>query len=174
MSNSITRRPRGFSLIEVIAVVMILGIVSAVVIPYVGEHDNQKIASAGRQLIADLSYAQSRAIATGRVHYVVFDMGRGKYDLCDSIEPLGVMIHPVEQTPYEVIFGAGPLEGVRAHEVSFDGQTILAFDATGTPCSCATSTARRAVMNAGSITLECGKETLTVTIAPFTGEISVH
>src|SRR5215475_9916349 len=56
---------RGFTLVEILAVVVILGIASAIIIPQIGSRDDMKAAAAARVLIADLIYAQNLAISSG-------------------------------------------------------------------------------------------------------------
>src|SRR4051794_19271606 len=81
------RRRAGFTLIEILAVVVILGIASAIIVPQIGSRDDQKAASAARVVMADLLYAQNRAIATQKTHYVLFDTGAQVYRIFDSLSP---------------------------------------------------------------------------------------
>ena len=164
---------RGFTLAEMLAVVVILGLLSAVVLPQLGNSDDSKVASASRELVADLLYAQSCAIATGRMRYVVFDAVRGKYAVMDSLDPPGVILHPVEKAPYEVVIGKGPLQGVCASVIDFDKQTTLAFDALGTPYACPPPPHAPSPMNAGSIVLTSGMASRTIAVQPMSGTITV-
>src|SRR5258708_5270719 len=106
------RRRDGMSLIEIMAVLVLLAITSAIVLPEFGKHDDLKVASASRELVADLSYPQSRAIADGRLVYVKFDLARGRYAMLDSIAPEKMIRHPASGLPYEIDLGAGALKGV--------------------------------------------------------------
>src|SRR3982751_6922276 len=67
-----TQNAKGFTLIEILTVVVILGIAAAAVIPELGTRDDLKIASTARNVMGDLMYAQNRAIATQKKHYVQF------------------------------------------------------------------------------------------------------
>src|SRR5262245_1732270 len=75
----------GFTLVEILVVVVILGIASAIIIPQIGSRDDLTAASATRVIMADLIYAQNRAIATQKWHYVQFDGQR--YVLYDQTPP---------------------------------------------------------------------------------------
>src|SRR5688500_8415136 len=74
-------RSCGFTLVEILAVIVILGIASAIVIPQIGTRDDMRVKAASRTLIADLIYAQNLAISTGQVVYVRFDVAGNSYSL---------------------------------------------------------------------------------------------
>src|SRR3954452_15878826 len=76
------RRGRGFTLVEILMVVLILGIASAIIIPGLGSRDDLRCAAAARVVMSDLIYAQNRAIALQKKHYVRFS-GQ-QYSVSDS------------------------------------------------------------------------------------------
>src|SRR5690554_431827 len=61
--NSVFRRQRAYTLIELLLVVAILGLASAILIPQLANRDSMEVQAAVRQIIADLSFAQSDALA---------------------------------------------------------------------------------------------------------------
>ena len=62
---SMTRtRSAGFTLLELMIVVVCLAIVGMIVVP-TSNDPGTRVISAGRQLIADLQYAQARSIGRG-------------------------------------------------------------------------------------------------------------
>src|SRR5688572_5754245 len=63
-------RARGFTLIEILTVIVILGIASAVIAPQIGSRDDIKAKAGARVVIADLLYAQNMAIAKQAYYYV--------------------------------------------------------------------------------------------------------
>src|SRR5438874_2544168 len=77
---------RGFTLIEILCMVVVLGIASLVILPQITTRDDLKVAAAARALMADLLYAQNRSIALQKMHYVRFN-NNGTYDVLDSIGP---------------------------------------------------------------------------------------
>lgn len=175
-----SRAPRAaFTLIEILGVLVILGAASAVILPQMTSRDDQKALAAARILISDLSYAQNRAIAQQKVHYVVFDLtGSGRYRLLDAWSPATLIQHPVNSVPYETVFGtstgaAAVIKSVQLQAASFDNKTVVAFDVMGIPQSVDPTTGVMTTMNAGKVTLKSGTNTVSVDVAPFSGELSV-
>jgi prepilin-type N-terminal cleavage/methylation domain-containing protein len=166
------KKPRGFTLIEILMVVVILGIMSAVILPQLGTRDDLKVASAARTLMADLLYAQSRAVAMQKMQYVIFDTANKKYDVCDVMSPQHIIANPVTGAQYEQVFGVAPLDNVTFSSVSFDGQTVLAFDSLGTPYSY--NGGVLSALGSGSVVLKCRTNQLTVSVQPYSGEIKVQ
>src|SRR5687768_7200473 len=112
---------RGFTLVEILMVVVILGIASAVIVPQIGTRSDLKARAAARMVVADLIYAQNMAIATQKWHYVQFDTTNNRYTVYDDmpLDPDGTgpqatvvpsphlpINHPVNKSPYVVQFGA--------------------------------------------------------------------
>lgn len=172
------RKPAmGFTLIEILAVVVIVGIAAAIVVPRIGSRDDLNAAAAARVIMSDLIWAQNRAIATQQVQYVRFNTtGDGQYAVLSGVSPEVIQTHPVNKTSYAVIFGeAGTpqMESIRLTAASFDSKTILAFDALGEPYACASTGSRTALSSAGQIKISSGSYNLTIQIEPYSGEISV-
>src|SRR5690242_16864757 len=93
MSNRQSRskgRAAGFTLVEILVVVVILGIAAAVIVPNMGTRSDLKAAAAARMIMADLIYAQNRAISTQTKHYVTFDTSASPqtYRIVTSMTPL--------------------------------------------------------------------------------------
>ena len=68
--------------------------------------------------------------------------------------------------------GRGVLEGVAA-TVNFDGEATIAFDETGAPFSYSKAAGTVSPLSSGSIILNRGQESVTVTVEPVSGEINV-
>ena len=176
-----TTRPvaRGFTLVEILVVVVILGIASAIIVPQIGTNNDLKAAAAARLVIADLIYAQNRAIAMQQMHYVKFDLGTTKsYKVLTKFtSPETIVTHPVNKGDYIVTFGANGMPGLKDctldSTTAFDSQTTVAFDELGQPYS-VNSTGTATIMTAGQVKVTCGTYSLTITIEPYTGELTVQ
>ena len=170
-------RARGFTFPEVLAVVVILAIASAVVLPQVSDHENLDTASAARAVMGDLLYAQNRAISTQSMQYVSFDIPAQEYGLYSSMSPQQVLQHPVYLDNYVMTFGQGGTNDVSSNVIlssaSFNGQDTVAFDETGVPYSYS-SGATTALSGTGTIVLTCGTCSLTISVSQDTGEITVN
>lgn len=170
-------RQRAFTLIEILVVVVILGIASAVILPSISSRDDLKVAAAARIVMSDLIFAQNRAITTQQLCYIQFDKVAGKYTLLSSASPAVVIQHPINHTDYVETFGntgSPGLTGITLTNASFDSQLTLAFDELGSPMAYDPTTQTATALSSGSITLTCGQNSLVISIEPYTGEISIQ
>lgn len=175
MLSRLNHPGRAFTLVEILVVVIIIGIAGALIVPQIGSHDDLKASAAARIVMADLIYAQNRAISTQQSHYVQFVTTTPQsYTL---YSPVGTIIqHPVNKTNYAVKIGTGGDSGlteVALGKVDFGGQKVIVFDALGAPYSYdGTNTTQ--LTTPGTIEISCKTHKLTITIQPFTGEITVN
>src|SRR5829696_4955695 len=74
----------GFTLVEILAVVVILGIASAIIIPEMGTRDDMRAKAAARTLVADLIYCQNLAISSGYPCYMRFDVADSSWRMISN------------------------------------------------------------------------------------------
>jgi prepilin-type N-terminal cleavage/methylation domain-containing protein len=128
----------GFTLVEILCVVVILGIASAIIIPQIGSRDDLTASSATRVIMADLIYAQNRAIATQKWHYVQFDGQQYLiYDQAPPASPNAALAidNPVSLDKYVQVFSnpSSAFAKVKLDSWDFGGPSVLMFDELGSP-----------------------------------------
>ena len=153
-------------------VLVILGISAAIAVPMVSSAASMQLRSAANMVAADLEYAKSLSIITGRNYRVAFSTAQNNYEILD---PTGASVqHPVtKKDRYLISFSDdGRLDQVTIQSAAFATSTTISFDYLGTPYSDAGGSAS-ALNSEGRIDPECRGRTRTVTVKAVTGFISV-
>lgn len=154
-------------MVEIIVVVAILSIVSALVLPMFRDQGVTQLRSAAKLLAADLDAAKVESLTHGDdARVVVFDLTNHTYHLAAVSDPATPITNPVGRQPYAVTFGQGraaALGMVEIQSVDLDGDHELGFGLYG----------QLDQADAATITLAAGDDTLTLTVDPATGEATV-
>lgn len=166
-----TRRlPRdgGFSLMETVVVMLIVGIMSAVAVVKLTNATDNRSRMAARMLQRDLTYAKQRAMATGLAVWVVFNVGGNTWTLKDE-DPLSpgptdaiAFFDPATGGDYVQALGSGRFVGVTITSAVFDGGAEIGFNWQGEPVN----NALAALSAQGVVTLSDNSQ---VTVEPETG-----
>lgn len=69
---------KGFTLIELILVLVIMGLLTSLVAPAITSLAGLKLKTAARRIAAGLRYARSQAVTTGSDYQVVFNLEKGE------------------------------------------------------------------------------------------------
>lgn len=133
------QRRSGLTLIELIAVIVILVILAGSAVPAMNRVSQSRAATAAQSLAADLTVARQYAVTSGRTVWVVFDTAAQHWSML--IEPLDgsgpadaeVMDDPATGKPFVTELDQGPFVGVRIISRSFDGEQRIGFDWRGRP-----------------------------------------
>jgi prepilin-type N-terminal cleavage/methylation domain-containing protein len=168
---SIRFRKRGFTLIEIIMVVVILGIAALMAIPMVSNAADVQVRAAANRMAADIDYAKSMAITHQRSYTVVFDPAHESYEVQDDSG--NVIDHPVNPGSFVVDFSADAnLSRVNIMNADFDPDSNLSmtFDYLGSPYSGINTSSP---LNTGQITLTADTFTLVVNVEPVTGYVTI-
>lgn len=168
-------RTRAFTLLELLAVVAILGIAAAMLIPSMSQTGILRVQAAVRTIISDITFAQSDAVAFQERRAIIFDAENSIYRLVlvpgNTIDPdLNTMYDPSRPGGrYVVNFNDAVFGGARITGVNFDGSNTLIFDALGGPVADAASDDPGA---GGTITVEGSGSVFQITIEAFTGRVT--
>ncbi|MEM9753499.1 MAG: prepilin-type N-terminal cleavage/methylation domain-containing protein [Planctomycetota bacterium] len=163
---------RGYTLVEVLVVVVILGIASAVVVPQLLAAGTLGIQAAARLVVADILFAQNEAIAAQDNRWLEFDAATESYRVM-RVNPTTGLEETLtigwvngQQSNYVVDFSDDErFEGITLDSVQMGGSaaTRLEFDDLGSPL----------ITDEMVIVLGFQNQTRTVRIQPFTGRVTV-
>ena len=182
----------GFSLLELSASFLILGIMILIMIPSFSSTDPKKLELAAEIVAQALRYARSESMRTGQIHGVLIDtngsqaLGRDitvfRADLGQS--PFGnleTLYHPVSKKPYDLWLNQSPAtRGVEfknsGNIFSFEGQAsqkrYLFFNAQGLPVY--VENGALFAFTGGQVRLALDELVLGVSIDPVTGRVTVN
>lgn len=166
MKSNPTPRRGGYTLVEVLIIIAILGIAAAVVVPQMLAAGTLGVQAAARIIIADILFAQNDAIAQQRNRRVMFDPANESYSLTDNAGTvLSVNWKGGGVNNYMVDFTTDSrFQGVEIVSANFGGvtPTTLEFDALGSP------------LNGGTVEIEFQDQRYRITVASFTGRVTVQ
>lgn len=166
---------RGFTLLELLAVVAILGIAAAMLIPSMSQTGILRVQAAVRTIVSDITFIQSDAVAFQERRAIIFDVDTSTYRLVmvpgNTIDAeLNTMYDPGRQGGrYIVDFTDKVYGGARITDANFDGENVLIFDAMGGPVADAASDEPG---SGGTITVVGSGSTFEVSIEAFTGRVT--
>ncbi len=161
---------RGFTLVEVIIVVVILAISAMIAVPMMSSAGSVQIRSAADALAADLEYAKSMAISHQQNYGIIFYPDNDKYKVVDQSN--NEIPHPVKRGfPYTIDFRSDSrLNKVDMVSADFGDTTHqIKFNYLGSPFNGSDAD----LNSAGTIVLQGGGSTITITVEPVTGFISI-
>lgn len=161
----------GFTLVEILMVVMILGIAVTIVIPMVNDTSDMQVTSAARQIASTLMYAQTASISTQQQYRVVFDTGTNSYEVQDSLG--AVIADPVAGSPYRIEYpNNARTRSLTIETADFDGSNAVWFDRLGAPYGGASDGST--YLGSGQVVVRMRDTAMTVRVEPVTGRITVQ
>ncbi len=174
----------GWSLVELLTVVVVLGVAAMIVIPYAAAGASASGQSAARLLVTDMLAAQMDAIATQnfrRIHFYtdgsgwcILELDAG--ELADPFDPLTATFveDAIESQGQNQQSITNFVQDTRFRDIAIENQNLgkgiedITFDPTGGIIANDGSPSL-----GGSVDITSGEFTWTITLAPLTGKVSV-
>ncbi len=170
-STRSVRSRLAYTLIEVLVVVTIIGIASAIVVPHMLRSGTLGVQAAARIIVADLMFAQNEAIAAQAARRVYFDVANNQYRIAaydvgtGTWETIHVNWMSGGGGNYVIDFDADTrFQGVELVSTSFDlgGDPALEFDDLGAPSQ------------GGNVVVRFENTRYRISVAAFTGRVTVE
>lgn len=161
-------RSRGYTLIEILIVVTMLGIASALVMPSLKSTDALRIQSTVRAIVADINFAQSDALARQQGRAIVFDTTTNTYSI---VEVHGATLSPQTDTIYSVdLKNTRKFHSSKLDSAVFNGGNVLVFDELGGPV---TGPGSSTPGSGGVIKVSGSGSSFVINVEAYTGRVSV-
>lgn len=137
--HSVAVRTRGYTLVEVLVMVTIMGLLGAMVVPSLSVADGMRAQAAVRTVVSDITFVQTDAMAFQRGRAIIFDVTNNSYKV---VEVTGATLDPVNDLFADTSrpggflvqsFDDADFGGAAFSSVSFDGGDTLIFDEMGAP-----------------------------------------
>ncbi|KAF0134134.1 MAG: Uncharacterized protein FD145_890 [Candidatus Saganbacteria bacterium] len=166
-------KQKGFSLVELVLVLIILIVLAAGSIIYIGFFQGIKLQSAAEKLANDIKYAQNTAVSKTVWYGVKFEVDPvNRYSIyytdgtTDTLEADPADFSKILSVDTNEKFGA------KINSVMLEGgQNQIEFNGLGHPY---TDYLGWVVSNEGSIVLQSGSQTKTIKITPNTGNVVIE
>ncbi len=154
---------RGFTLIELVMVIVLIGIVAAFIAPQLGNVSATKAGSFAGKLRADIRYAQNLAMTRNQRARVTFRTVPNGYDVTQGGNPVA---DPAIGGNLSVTLNTGDYVGVSISFIGFTG-SYVEFDSLSVPYD-----GGGALAAAKNVTVTGGGSNYNVTVQPQTGAVN--
>ncbi len=130
--NSDSTVSRAFTLIELLIVISIIGLISAIAIPkFADAGSGRRLSAAKRVLVADIEMAKLRARATSKIHVIKFIPNENRYIIVEGTDvrrQAVILSRNFADTPYLVEIASTNLGGGELAAITLFGDVSPAFD----------------------------------------------
>ncbi|MDH3314330.1 MAG: GspH/FimT family pseudopilin [Gammaproteobacteria bacterium] len=172
---------RGFTLVEMLVTITILGIVAAVTIPFLSSTPFYRLDIAANEVAEALRFARTESKRSNVPHGVDFSTTSNDAKVYALIAgtPTYNVYHPISKKIYSLnLMTDASTAGVnlQSYTITFQGvlgnQSLLGFSAEGVPKYYFFG--RDHMLTNGTITLSYAGQTRTVIVSPMTGRVTVQ
>ena len=170
------RARRGYTLLEILVVVTVMGIAGAMVIPSMDQAGVLRTQGAVRSVVSDIMFAQGDAVAAQQARAVIFDTATNSYRVCavlgstididndvlfDHYGGGNRYIVDLDQAEFGTTFMTG---------ATFDGTgNVLVFDEMGAPVI---AVGESTPSSGGNVTIRGQFHDFDIRVESFTGRIT--
>jgi Tfp pilus assembly protein FimT len=162
-------RDIGFTLMEVIVMIIVAGLIAALAVPMMMQSDQGILREAARMLQADLQAVRNEAITRKESMTITFDTSADTYTVTDSSG--SVITDPATRGNYVVDLGDELDEDIDITSAQFGNGAAVEFTKTGEPIQ--PGTTDTPVSEDNAIVLTLGDYTQTISLDQVTGDITV-
>ena len=154
---------KGFTLIELVMVLILIGIIAVVAIPRLSDVTATNAGAFAKKLRADMRYAQDLAMTRNQRARITFRTLPNGYDITLGGNPV---TDPATGSPFSITLNTGQYAGISISAVEFSG-SYIEFNTLGVPFE---SGGMLAVSK--SVTVSGGGINQNVTVQPQTGAVN--
>ena len=187
LSAKMEQNPSGFTIVELLVCILIIGIIARVALPTAASFRGEKIELAATDIAIALSFARDDAIRTGEERGIKINKTTGQVTVyrpnlaTTPVTVDTVLYNPLTKKPYDFNIQDGVLTAGVSIENSENPfkyrnnamrQEDIFFDAHGMPVFI--SGAQRYHLESGTVSLSSNSDTRSVALAPFTGRVIIQ